>query len=193
MIMTDFQAYKMYLALKAHFQTDNYDVIAMQGRIRASRKTFFGHKSLMFQKLVKQYSDDEICNFMVSNFIAGNHWGGVFDLEASKKYAAWKRRMESLRYTFKQDLLALRAEAEEAGVADWFAAPAGQHPLILKAFLRNSITPETLVILNKLTGFADQLQLDDPVWPDIRRMIIKYSPFVKIDRASYQELLHETE
>jgi hypothetical protein len=190
--MTEFQAYKMYLALKAHFQTDDYDVIKMQGRIRASRSSFIGAgKEFAFRRLVKLYKDDEVCNFMVSNFIAGNHWGGVFNTEAAKEYADWKRRHQSLSYIFKNDLATLKDEAEEHGVDDIFAHAAGQHPFILRAFLRKSITPETLVIINKLTGFAADLKLDsDPVWPDVQRLIKKYAPFVKIKTENFKELYH---
>lgn len=189
MIMTDYEAYKMYLALKAHFQTDQYDVIEMKGRIRASRKSYTSNKELIFKKLVKKYNDAEVCNFMVSNFIAGNHWGGVFDEEAARRYTAWQRRTQSLKYIFENDLAVLIEEAEGA---DWFAAEPGQHPLILKSFLRNSITPETLVILNRLTNFTESVKLDnDPIWPDVRRLILKYQPFLKFNREQYKVILDD--
>lgn len=193
MIMTDYEAYKMYLALKAHFQTEDYDVVEMRGRIRASRKAYTSNKALIFQKLVKKYNDAEVCNYMVSNFIAGNHWGGVFDEEAAKRYTAWQKRIQSLGYRFEQDLQTLTEEAAEEGITDWFSAENGRHPLILKAFLRNSISPETMVILNKLTGFVDNIKLDnDPVWPDVRRLIIKYSPFVRISKEQYERIYNES-
>lgn len=182
----------MYLALKAHFQTDAYDVIKMQGRIRASRKSFDGAgKEFAFRRLVKLYSDEEICHFMVSNFIKGNHWGGIFDVEAAKEYADWKRRKESLGYVFEQDLIRLRDEALDDGITDIYAHEAGNHPYILKAFLRKTITPETLVILNKLSNWADQIKLDqtDPIWSDVHRLIVKYRPFVKFDAEKFKTIL----
>lgn len=190
MIMTDYEAYKMYLALKAHFQTD-YDVIKMQGRIRASRKAYTSNKELIFKRLVKKYDDATICNFMVSNFISGNHWGGVFDEQSQVIFQEWQRRTQSLRYNFEQDLQTLKEEFEEEDHGDdWFTPRwAGQHPLILKAFLRRSISPETLVILNRIVGFTDKINLPrDPVWPDIKRMIEKYQPFLRVDISLYKEL-----
>ena len=193
--MTEYQAYKMYLALKAHFQTEDYDVVKMQGRIRASRKGFDGlGKEFAFRRLVKLYKEDEVCNFMVANFIKGSRWGGVFDVEAAKEYTNWKRRQESLGYVFEQDLNLLQQEATEDGVTDIFQHGTGNHPYILKAFLRNTICPETLVILNKLTGFVDQMQLpdNDPVWSDVRRLIIKYKPFVKFNREKCLNIYHDS-
>lgn len=188
MIMTDYEAYKMYLALKAHFQTDKYDVIEMKGRIRASRKAYTSNKELIFKRLVKKYDDHSICNFMVSNFIAGNNWGGVFDEQAQVIFQEWQRRTQSLRYLFEQDLDTLKQEAEEDGIDDWFDGQ-GQHPLILKAFLRQSISPETLVILNRLVNFTNTIDLPlDPVWPDVRRMIEKYQPFLKFDKTLYRDI-----
>lgn len=189
MIMTDYEAYKMYLALKAHFNTEDYDVMAMKGRIRASRKAYTSNKELIFKRLVKKYSDHDICNFMVSNFVTGNSWGGVFDEQAALVFQDWQRRTQRLRYQFEQDLLALQDEAQDDQITNWYEAEAGQHPLILRAYLRRSITPETLVILDRLTGFASKIQLDaDPVWPDVRRMIVKYRPFVKFDTETYKKI-----
>lgn len=189
--MSEFEAYKMYLALKAHFQTDDYDVVKMQGRIRASKKSFNGlGKEFAFRRLIKLYDDEEICNFMVSNFILGNHWGGVFDVSAAREYAEWKRRHESLSYIFEQDLIRLYAEAQEDLVTNIFEFKPGTHPYILKAFLRRSITPETLVILNRLTDWVKDCNLPstDPVWADVRRLIIKYKPFVKFNREKFKAI-----
>jgi hypothetical protein len=183
----------MYLALKAHFQTEDYDVVKMQGRIRASRKGFDGlGKEFAFRRLVKLYSDEEVCNFMVANFIRGSRWGGVFDIEAAKEYTDWKRRQESLGYVFEQDLTRLSEEAADDDIADIFKHEAGNHPYILKSFLRNSIGPETLVILNRLTGFADRIELpgNDPVWGDVRRLIRKYRPFVKYNQEKFSKIYH---
>ena len=190
--MTEFEAYKMYLALKAHFQTDDYDVFKMHGRIRASRKSFNGlGKEFAFRRLIKLHDKEEsVCNFMVANFIRGNHWGGVFDISAAKEFTAWQKRNQSLSYTFEQDLTKLFQEAAEDDVVDVFAFTAGTHPYVLKAFMRQTITPETLVILDKLTNWVTQCQLDDsdPVWKDIRRLIVKYRPFVKINLDKFASI-----
>jgi hypothetical protein len=184
----------MYLALKAHFQTDEYDVVKMRGRIRASRKSFDGQgKEFAFRRLIKIYdTEDAVCNFMVANFIRGNHWGGVFNVEAAKEYMAWQRRNQSLGYVFEQELIRLFTEATEDGVTDIFKHDSGTHPFILKAFMRNSIGPETLVILDRITGFTDQFSIPDtdPVWPGIRRLIRKYRPFLKINLDKFTEIYH---
>ena len=42
--MDEFAVYKMYIALKLHFTTDNYDVIKRNGKIKASRQAFAKRK-----------------------------------------------------------------------------------------------------------------------------------------------------
>jgi hypothetical protein len=187
MPMTEFQAYKMYLALRAHFQTEDYDVIESKGRIRASQKSFVGSgKAFSFRRLAKIYKDDELCDFMVANFVSGDHWGGVFDADATRQYQDWKRRVESLRYQFANDLDRLAALN-----ADIFKYADGEHPIIVKEFLGGRINIETLVILDRLTGFVarfDEQGVDTLMWPDISRTIRKYRPFLRVELDQYQKL-----
>jgi hypothetical protein len=107
-------------------------------------------------------------------------------MDAARQYQEYKKRRESLRYTFEQDLNRLSEERE--GDLTIFGFEYGHHPLILKAYLRNSISIETLVIIDKLTGFTDFMLLDDTVWNDVKRLIKKYRPFVKFDKEQYQKL-----
>jgi hypothetical protein len=189
--MTDYQAYKMYLALRAHFQTDDYDVIAQRGRIRASEKSFIGSgKAFSFQRLAKLYKDDEICDFMVANFTAGDRWGGVFDSEAARRYQNWKRRVESLRYIFTQDLQRLKAMTEDENT-DLISAEPGHHPLVVRAYFGQHISLETLVILDTLLSFSsgyDQTMSGTLMWPETSRLIRKYRPFLKFDETVFRQL-----
>ena len=94
--MDEYSVYKMYIALKLHFTTENYDVIAQRGKVRASRQAFAKRKDLYsIKKVSKTYSDEEVANFLVANFTSGDRWGGLFDSEASDRYADWKKRIEN--------------------------------------------------------------------------------------------------
>lgn len=192
--MTDFEAYKMYLALRAHFQTDEYDVIEKRGRIRASQKSFVGSgKAFGFKRLTKLYKDAEICDFMVANFTAGDRWGGVFDADASRQYQNWKRKVESLRYIFSQDLDKLYNMAQDDS-CDLVSFEKGKHPLVLRAYFGGHICLETLVILDSILGFRehyDQTMGGVFMWPDTSRLIRKYRPFLKFDGNTYQKIYEE--
>ena len=191
MIMDEYSVYKMYLALRLHFTTDNYDVILQKGRVRASRQAYAKRKDLFsIRKIAKSYSDEEVANFLVANFVSGDRWGGMFDLEAGQRYKEWKKRVESLSYNFEQELDNIINDLEESNlkIEDIFAVSKGQHPYIIKAFLRNTISIETLVILERLNKFTERFDReigDTVVWPDVSRLIKKYKPFLLIDMEKY--------
>ena len=195
MIMDEFSVYRMYIALKLHFTTDNYDAIAQKGRVKASRIAFNKRKDLFsIKKIAKTYSDEDVANFLVANFSSGDRWGGMFDTEASKRFTEWKKKIESLSYVFSQDLDNIILELGEEGLKfeDMFKISNGQHPYIIKAFLRKTITLETLVILDKIYNFLDNFNsqiTDTVVWPDIARLIKKYKPFLKINIEKYDATL----
>ena len=194
MIMDEFSVYKMYIALKLHFTTDAYDVIKQKGRVRASRQAFAKRTDLFsIKKISKNYSDEEVANFLVANFVSGDRWGGMFDTEAGQRYTLWKKKIESLSYNFSQDLDNLIQECEDSDIdtKTIFVVSKGQHPYIIKAFLRKTIGIETLVILERLTGFIKTFDAeinDTIVWPDISRLIKKYKPFLVIDMEKYDAI-----
>jgi hypothetical protein len=95
----------MYLALKLHFTTENYDVIAQRGKVRASRAAFAKRKDLFsIRKIADNYTNEEVVNFLVANFVSGDRWGGMFDSEAKVRYDDWRKRTESLQYNFEKEL-----------------------------------------------------------------------------------------
>ena len=194
MIMQPFEVYRYYLALRLHFTTDSYDVIKQQGRVRATRNSFLKRKDLLsINRVAETYSDKDIVNFLVANFVSGDRWGGVFDVEAKDRYQGWKKRIESISYTFKKEIDKAVTYADKLGITfnQLFYCNHGQHPFIIKMYLRNDISIETLVILNKLNNFTDQLDQDlkdDLVWPDTSRIIKKYSPFLEIKKDKYNEI-----
>ena len=189
--MDEFSVYKMYLALKLHFTTDNYDVIAQKGRIKASRQAFAKRKDLFsIKKVSKTYSDEEVANFLVANFTSGDRWGGLFDSEASQRYVEWQKRVQSLTYIFTKDLdnLLEELETEKMTFDDAFKITKAQHPYIIKAYLRKTINLETLVILEKVNPFLEYFDTnisDTFMWPDISRLIRKYKPFLRFDKEKY--------
>ena len=86
------------------------------------------------------------------------------------------------------DKLTQEIEDNNIEIKDIFTSSKGQHPYIIKAYLRKTINIETLVILDKSLNFKDTLNKeinDDILWPDISRLIEKYKPFLKIDTEKY--------
>ena len=187
MIMEPFDVYRSYLALKLHFTTDKYDVIKQKGRVRATKQAFFRRTDLYsIKKISNNYSDKEVINFLVANFVSGDKWGGIFDSDSKETYLGWKKRIESISYIYKNDLEKIFKHARKfsKNVDDIFTSQDGQHPDIMKLYMRNDVSIETLVIMNKLNQFVhrnDELLSNDVMWPDISRLIKKYSPFLDVN------------
>lgn len=193
--MDEFSVYKMYLALKLHFTTDKYDAIQQRGKVRASRQAFAKRNDLYsIKKVSKTYSDEEVANFLVANFVSGDRWGGIFDSEAGERYLDWKRKMESLGYIFSNEIDRITTDLENnnKSFSEAFKNSNGQHPYIIRSYLRKDISIETLVILDKVYPFLDNFDIeitDKILWPDISRLIRKYKPFLKFNEEKFNGLL----
>lgn len=187
--MNSYTVYRTYLALKLHFTKDDYDIFQSQGKVRTSKKSFLARKDLYaIEKISKKYSDQEIVNFLVANFVQGNRWGGVFDENAHDYYLTWQGRQERLSYQFLQDLEYLNTISKNW--SDIIDCSRAQHPYIIKAYLGNLICVETLTILDMLSDKSiTNLQIADTIiWPDIRRIIVKYTPFLLFDNEQFRKV-----
>lgn len=195
MIMDAYEVYRYYLALRLHFTTDAYDVVKQRGKVKASKQAFLKRKDLFaIRKIADTYSDKEVVNFLVSNFVSGDRWGGVFDTEAKDRYLDWKKRIESLTYLFDKEISVINNFCSNKGIEfeHIFVSEKNQHPYIIKLFLRKDISIETLVILECMFNYSKQLDevlATDLVWPDISRLIKKYKPFLEVNLNKYTKIL----
>ena len=73
-----------------------------------------------------------------------------------------------------------------------FKSEDGQLPLVIKLWMQEEISLETVVILNSIFGFIEKESekiTDTIVWPDTKRKIEKYTPFVKYNKDKCMKLL----
>ena len=174
--MDPFDVYKIYLALKLHFTTESYDITKHKYAAKGKKETFLKRKDLtVLRKLARDFRRQEIIDILVANFVSGDRWGGMFDVEAMETYKKWKANKERLSYTFEQDLNSIQLRMENDNIED--ATVDDQHPLILKMLLGKQIALETVVILNKAVNFIDDYN-DDLILKDTCLLVRKYSPFV---------------
>ena len=189
--MDPFDVYKIYLALKLHFTTESYDITKHKFAAKGKKETFLKRKDLMvLRKLARDYDRQTIIDILVSNFVTGDRWGGMFDTEAMKTYERWKARQQSIGYTFEQDLNTIQTRMDIENIED--ATVDNQHPLILKMLLGRQITLETVVILNKKLNFCNDYK-DDLILKDTCLLINKYSPFMKSTKnlhLKHQDLIN---
>jgi hypothetical protein len=194
MIVTPFNVYCEYLALKSHFNNPKYDYFKYNKKVRATETSFSRRKDrYFFERTSRKLSDKEIVDFLVSNFVEADNpqglWIGEIINSGERTYQEWMRRQQSLTYLFKEQSNELFSQTK---LEDALNCSKG-HPLVLKSFLSGKICLETLVIYDRIFGFSKKFdkKLLDPVWETVSLKIKKYSPFLHIDVFSYKKILRE--
>ena len=192
--MEGWTAYQMYLGLKLHFNTD-YDYKKYSGKTSASKGSFLKRKDRYFFARVARKYGDKTEHYYIANFVKSpKGWLGDFSEE---NYIDWSKYKQSLTYNFMTDMSVLFAQVEDFDSI--FSLQKGQHPVLLKNFLAKRISVETMVILQGLLNYIgkwDKELKDDLVWPDSRRLIVKYSAFLSYDeqrcKTQLLKLIKET-
>ena len=187
--MEGYEVYQTYLALKLHFTKENYNFFIFSGKTRASKQSFEKRKDkYFFKKLGKKFEREELINFFVSHFIHDDGaWIGNISVYKSKVYAEWESKIQSLSFIFKNEmeqLLELGSDFDSL-----FKIKNGSHPIVLKQHLSGNISLESFVILNRLVNFIpyfDKNIAEPVVWSEIRKKVVKYEPFLVIDKDKYK-------
>lgn len=189
--MEPFEVYRLYLALKLHFTTKEYDITKTKGAVRASEKAFLKRKDLLsIRKIARDYTRKEAINFLVANFVSGDRWGGIFDAQSKERYETWKSRNANFAYTFEQDIAKIDYEMEKDNIESPFFADNGKHPLVFRLYFGQMICLETLVVLDKFYNYVN-IDNDDIFLQDISLLIKKYRPFTQIsDRIRIAGEMH---
>ena len=194
MKVTPFETYQTYLSMKSHFTNKRYDFFKYGGKSRATMTSFNKRKDkYWFEKTSRKYSDQEITDFLLANFVTTNTpqnlWIGEIINSGERTYADWMKRQQSLTYLFKEQSKKLLSERE---LEEVFNCSRG-HPLILKKYLGGEISLETLVIFEKIFSFGKKFnrKLKDPVWETVSMKIKKYVPFLNINVFHYKKILRE--
>ena len=193
--VTPFDTYKSYLGLKNHFTKEKYDYHRYGGKSRASLESFYKRKDrFFFEKLSRQKDDSEVIEFFVSNFVGCNDpqslWIGEIVRNGEQNYTDWKRRLQSLSYTFKSEV---ENVFSGKNFDEMFKIEGNRHPQLIKEHLGKNLSLESLVILNKILGFKKEFdsKLDDPVWKFLSMRIDKYDSFIHIDVFKFRSILKE--
>ena len=194
MKVTPFEVYTTYLGMKNHFTKDKYDFVKYSGKTRASVASFNKRRDrYFFERMSRKKDDDEIVNYFIANFTShddpGKVWIGEIIQNGETHFKEWQRRNQSLSYIFGNEVERIFTRDN----FDSFFSTQGQHPKILKSFLKKEISLETLVILDKILGFRSHLdkKLDDPIWSTVSLKMKKYASFLNIDVFKFKRILKE--
>ena len=170
-----FDSYQLYLGVKLHFNSESYDFIKYNGKVKADLPSFLKRNDRFhFGKLSRLYKD-ELLDFYVANLSLKDKWiGDLLDNESKKVYLDWKKRNQKLTYQFEQDVMKL---LEKKTIQEILTVKNGQHPHLLKQFLGKKISLETMCILDEITEYSKkwkELISETLIYPETINKINNY-------------------
>ena len=195
--MIPLDVYRTYLSVRNHFTNDNYNFFKFGGKTKASSSAFEKRRDrYIFDKVSKDYKDDEVALLFVSNFVAKEKFwiGNALSEESRNIYTMWRKKIQSLSYIFENDVKVIIDEINDREIDfdSVFKIQDGQHPIILRLTLADRISLESFLILNKILDFFPQFNRrieETIIWPDYYKKCVKYEPFVKVDMTRFKFIL----
>ena len=188
-----FSVFQYYMTVKLHFTT-NYDFFKYHGK--GSNITLDAYHQRrdhkLFEHLATKLKMEDVLPIMVSNFIENDSlWVGDFltdYVEIMSCYKKWKSRIQALQYHFKKDLrnIVMFCIDNKLDFLDILVYN-NQHPIILRWMMEEMIRPETFIIIDDITRFAD-LQEGDIIWDHEVRKLDKYRSFLPYDKQAMYEI-----
>ena len=185
-----YAAYVMFQSLKLHFSSKSYDYFKYHGKTNTTKDSFEKRKDkYTFYKISRKYTLEDMKDFYVSNLITGDiGWvGDMIGPVGEENYRKWQKRNQSLTYQFESDIMYLFDNHK-----NFLKSSNGEYPQLLTELMQNSITLETVVILNKFMNFLPTWKnkiSDDIIWPKWNMLILKYTPFVVYNDIKCKNLL----
>jgi len=166
-----YDAYTLYLGIKLHFYSTDYNFVKYNGKVKADINSFVKRKDKYhFGKLYKKYKQN-LQDFYIANLSVYDLWAGdLLENECEKRYMEWKKRQQ-------KTLLKVNK---------------GQHPRLLKAYLGKEISLETLCIMDEIIGFStdwERLIQEKIVYPEVHNKINKYKAFLSYPQQDYKRKL----
>ena len=113
--MNGFDAYRIYNAIRLHFNTD-FNAVKYHFKTKASTPASFEMKKerYFFEKLARTYpNQNDLIAFYTSNFLKENTWPTEMK---DSVYKDWQGRLQSVSYLFSEDCKTILDQAENH---DW--------------------------------------------------------------------------
>jgi hypothetical protein len=188
--MEPFDAYRYYMAIKLHFESDTYNAIKYHYKTSAKPQSFWKRKDkYYFAKIAKRFNtEQEMIDFYVCHFSRGVKWVGEM-LDADTEFTDWKKRRESLTYFIEFDLQTL-SDFHDTFDALFEIGDESPYPRIINYYFQEHIDINTVAVLDRLTGFLDKAKVNEnQLYPEIKSKIQKYGQFIQFDRAKITSVI----
>jgi hypothetical protein len=186
--MSAFECYKEYIALKNHFTKPSYNYFKYNGKSKLNISSFDARKDKLYFMKVAKHPDPR--NYILSNLVKNPKlWIKeiAYSSDSEEVYRGWAKRQQSLLYLFKEELSKLNTDFDSN-----FKVMDQTHPYVIKLFIREEISLETLVLLVdlvKCSAYWSKRFEYDPTVEDVLNKIMKYRPFIQYDREKVKNIV----
>ena len=196
--MTSYDAYTLYLAIKLHFTTPNYDYFKHNAKVNSSLNAFLKRNDrFFFHKLATKYGD-ELMYYYVSNFVdRPKTWvGDLVRADGDTIYNKWRKYNESFSYNFRNDCVHIRnvIDGDNIRFDDVFSVDSGQHPRLLRLLLSGKVSIQSVIIFDKILSFInrwDKEIKETIIWPEKSFKITKLRPFINVNITKCKFIMKE--
>ncbi len=197
--MTSYDAYRLYLAVKLHFTTPNYDFFRHNAKVNSSLNSFLKRNDrFFFHKLTTKYKQEELLDYFVCNFFHNSKtWvGTLVRADGDTVYNKFKKYKESFSYNFRNDCVLIRniIDGDNIRFDDVFSVVSGQHPRMLRLLLSGKISVQSFIIFDKILSFVnrwDKEIKETVIWPEKSFKIAKLRPFVNVNLTKCKFIMKE--
>lgn len=187
--MNSFEVYSTYVALKTHFSRKTYDYFKYNGTVKVSIEKYNKRPDkYFFEKIAKKYNKEEVIQYFVSNFLVNSNFH-IIQMN-NQNYTEWQRKMQSFSYLFSMDVDTILERC--TSINECMQCNNSNHSQVLKLFLGGNLMMETLIMLNRLTGFIDRyddLLNEDPIWKQLSFTLKKYDPFIQGSSKQVKQII----
>ena len=196
--MTSYEAYTLYLAIKLHFTTPNYDYFKLNAKVNSSFNSFIKRNDrFFFHKLATKYGEN-LRDYYVSNFVdRPKTWvGDLVRADGDTIYNKWRKYNESFWYNFRNDCVLVRNVIDGNNIRfdDVFSVDSGQHPRLLRLLLSGKVSIQSVIIFDKILSFVnrwDKEIKETIIWPEKSFKITKLRPFINVNITKCKFIMKE--
>lgn len=187
--LTPEKCYTLYMSIRAHFFSKNYDAIKENGRIKTRGNNSLEKRNdrVLFSMLSKKFeSPQQVAAYFVANFAYSNPYCLDDQERGLVNYKTWQRKRQSITKTFYDDL----SYIESLGLSfeSLVDASSTKVPKLLVLEKNNKVNIESLCIMNMFDSFVDNWEKVQPLWKDDYLRIRKLASFIKIDEAKFGQM-----
>lgn len=184
--MTSFEAYRLYVALKKHFNSKSYDYFKYDGKVNVTHRSFERRPDQYFFHKLSKMRDAKM--MLVYNLVDSDSWIGdiCINEESLERYYMHKKVNQSLKREME---LAL---SKFESITQMLSAENGMTPLIIKKFIQREVPLEILVVICdtlRTQAYWRRMVPNDPLLEKVLDIVVKYKGFMNYDKKEMKGII----